>query len=265
MPATSVCLPRQASTGLASAATEVLAVAIAPGPAHIQAMSNAPQMAEVAALVGDPARANILCALLGGRALTATELAFAAGVSPQTTSGHLGKLLGARLLVLLKQGRHRYFRLAGPHVGQMLESIMNVALTGPPRFQPKSKLDEKLRHARTCYDHIAGLLGVVLADRLAEREFVILGEEAGEVTPAGAKFLSKLGVDLSGARAKRRVFCRPCVDWTERRPHIGGAVGAAMAIRCFELKWIARLPDSRALAITTAGRRGLMEHFALSI
>src|ERR1700744_5425445 len=131
-------------------------------PQHIPAMSNAPQIAEVAALVGDPARANILCALLGGRALTATELAYAAGVSPQTTSGHLGKLSAARLVVLMKQGRHRYYRLSGPHVAQMLESIMSVALTGPPRFQPASRLDEKLRQARTCYDHIAGVLGVGL-------------------------------------------------------------------------------------------------------
>jgi DNA-binding transcriptional ArsR family regulator len=232
---------------------------------YVEGMSNTPQIAEVGALVGDPARANILCALLGGRALTATELAFAAGVSPQTTSGHLGKLLGAQLLVLTKQGRHRYYRLAGPHVGQMLESIMNVALTGPPRFQPKSKLDEDLRRARTCYDHIAGLLGVRLTERLTEREFIILGDEAGEVTPAGADFLLRFGVDLSGAHAKRRVFCRPCVDWTERRPHIGGAVGAALAGRFFELKWIERARDCRALTITPAGRRGLMEIFALSI
>ncbi|HYW60668.1 MAG TPA: helix-turn-helix transcriptional regulator [Xanthobacteraceae bacterium] len=222
-------------------------------------------MAEVAALVGDPARANILCALLGGRALTATELAFAAGVSPQTTSGHLGKLLTARLLVLMRQGRHRYYRLAGPHVGLMLESIMNVALTGPPRYQPPSKRDETLRHARTCYDHIAGVLGVGLAERLTERDFVILGDEAGEVTPAGAEFLSNLGVDLSSARARRRVFCRPCVDWTERRPHIGGAVGAALANRCFELRWIERMRDTRALTVTPAGRRGLREIFGLSI
>jgi DNA-binding transcriptional ArsR family regulator len=228
-------------------------------------MSNAPQMAEVAALVGDPARANILCALLGGRALTATELAYAAGVSPQTASAHLGKLLTARLLLLAKQGRHRYYRLAGPHVGQMLESIMNVALTGPPRFQPQSKLDQRLRHARTCYDHLAGMLGVGLAERLTERGFIILGDEAGEVTPAGADFLSGLGVDLSSARARRRIFCRPCLDWTERRPHIGGAVGAALASRCFELKWIERMRDSRAIAITPAGRRGLMEILALSI
>jgi DNA-binding transcriptional ArsR family regulator len=222
-------------------------------------------MAEIAALVGDPARANMLCALLGGRALTAGELAYAARVTPQTTSGHLGKLSAARIIVPMKQGRHRYYRLAGPHVGHMLESIMNVALDGPPRFQPKSKLDEQMRHARTCYDHIAGVLGVGLAERLIEREFVILGDEAGEVTAEGADFLSKLGVDLTGARAKRRVFCRPCIDWTERRPHIGGAVGAALATRCFELKWIERVRDSRALAITPAGRRGLTEFFALPV
>jgi len=207
----------------------------------------------------------MLCALLGGRALTATELAFAAGVSPQTTSGHLSKLHAARLLALMKQGRHRYYRLAGPHVGQMLESIMSVALTGPPRFQPKSKLDEKLRHARTCYDHMAGVLGVGISDRLTEQEYVILGDEAGEVTQAGAEFLSRLGVDLSAARAKRRVFCRPCVDWTERRPHIGGAVGAALARRFFELKWIERVRDNRVLTITMAGRRGLRDTFGLAI
>ena len=215
-------------------------------------MSNAPQIAEVAALVGDPARANILCALLGGRALTATELAYAAGVTPQTTSGHLGKLATARLLVQMKQGRHRYYRLAGPHVGHMLESIMGVALAGPPRFQPRSPADDKLRHARTCYDHIAGTLGVSLAERLTECEHIILGDEAGEVTEAGTAFFAHLGVDLSDARAKRRVFCRPCLDWTERRPHIGGAVGAALAKRCFELKWIERVRDGRALTITPA-------------
>jgi len=227
-------------------------------------MSNAPHIAEVAALVGDPARANMLCALLGGRALTATELAFAAGVSPQTTSGHLGKLASARLVGMMKQGRHRYYRLAGPQVAQMLESIMTVALNGPPRFQPKSKLDVQMRHARTCYDHIAGVLGVGLAERMAARGFVVLGDEAGEVTASGAAFLAKLGVDLTDARAKRRVFCRPCLDWTERRPHIGGAVGAALARRCFDLQWIERVRDSRALVVTPAGRRALAENFGLS-
>ena len=228
-------------------------------------MSNAPQIAEVAALVGDPARANMLVALLGGRALTATELAYAAGVSPPTTSGHLGKLFGARLVVLMKQGRHRYYRLAGPHVAHMLESIMHVAIDGPPRYQPRSKTDDQMRRARTCYAHIAGMLGVDLADSMMAHDFVVLGDEAGEVTPAGAEFLTGLGVDLTAARAKRRVFCRPCLDWTERRAHIGGAVGAALAKRCLELKWIEQARDSRALAITPAGRRGLVEAFGLSL
>jgi len=228
-------------------------------------MSNAPQIAEVAALVGDPARANMLVALLGGRALTATELAYAAGVSPPTTSGHLGKLSAARLVILMKQGRHRYYRLAGPHVAHMLESIMHVAIDGPPRYQPCSKTDDQMRRARTCYDHIAGALGVDLADSMMAHDFVVLGDEAGEVTPTGMEFLTGLGVDLAAARAKRRVFCRPCLDWTERRPHIGGAVGAALAKRCLELKWIEQVRDSRALAITPAGRRGLVESFGLSL
>jgi len=228
-------------------------------------MSNAPQIAEVAALVGDPARANMLVALLGGRALTATELAYAAGVSPPTTSGHLGKLSAARLVILMKQGRHRYYRLAGPHVAHMLESIMHVAIEGPPRYQPRSKTDDQMRRARTCYDHIAGVLGVDLADSMIAHDFVVLGDEAGEVTPNGAEFLTRLGVDLAAARAKRRVFCRPCLDWTERRLHIGGAVGAALATRCLELKWIEQVRDSRALAITPAGRRGLVEAFGLSL
>jgi DNA-binding transcriptional ArsR family regulator len=228
-------------------------------------MSVAPQIAEVAALVGDPARANILCALLGGRAITAAELAHAANVSPPTASEHLAKLTAARMLVVAKQGRHRYYRLAGPHIGQMLESIMNVALTGPPRFQPRSKADDVMRRARTCYDHIAGALGVGIADQLIERAFVILGDEAGEVTSEGDAFLAEIGVDLAAARTKRRIFCRPCLDWTERRPHIGGAVGAAIACRCFEMKWIERVNGSRALAITPAGRRGLMSRFGLSV
>ncbi len=249
----------------ATVSAEASGVGNARPRAYIRRMSNAPQIAEVAALVGDPARASILCALLGGRALTASELAHAAGVSPQTTSGHLGKLHAARLVALMKQGRHRYYRLAGPQIGHMLEGIMNVALEGPPRYQPKTRLDEHMRRARTCYDHIAGVLGVGLADRMTARDFLVLGDEAGEVTPAGLTFLDKLGVDLSAARSRRRVFCRPCLDWTERRPHIGGAVGAALAQRCFELKWIERMRDGRALTITPAGRRGLMEHFALSI
>ena len=224
-----------------------------------------PRLAEVAALVGDPARANILSALMDGRALTAGELACAAGVSPQTTSGHLGKLAEAKLLALEKQGRHRYYRLASPLVGRMLEGIMAVAADGPPRYRPASKLDDAMRTARSCYDHLAGRLGVGLADALCGRGHVVLNDGGGEVTEMGAQFLAGFGLDLDAASGLRRIFCRPCLDWTERRPHLAGAVGAALASRCFALGWIERRRDSRALIITGAGRRGLADTFALSL
>lgn len=228
-------------------------------------MSEAPQLAEIAALVGDPARANMLSALMDGRALTAGELAYVARVSPQTTSGHLAKLTEGKLLALEKQGRHRYYRLATPRVGRMLEGILAVAIDGPPRHRPPSKLDEALRNARTCYDHFAGRLGVGLADALCRRRHVVLGDEGGEVTAAGVEFLARFGLDLAEARRRRRVFCRPCLDWTERRPHLAGTVGAALAQRCFDLGWFERMRDSRALVITPPGRRGLAEVFGLSL
>jgi DNA-binding transcriptional ArsR family regulator len=223
------------------------------------------RLAEIAALVGDPARANILCALMDGRALTASELAFAAGVSPQTTSGHLAKLTDARLLGLVKQGRHRYYRIRTPLVGQMLEGILAVAAEAPPRHRPPSKQDEAMRRARTCYDHFAGRLGVGLAESLCTHGHIVLAEEGGEVTPSGVAFLLQFGIDLDEARPRRRAFCRPCLDWTERRAHLGGAVGAALAARCFDLGWVSRLRDTRALTITPAGQRGLHQTFGLSV
>jgi DNA-binding transcriptional ArsR family regulator len=229
------------------------------------AMKESVQISEVAALVGDPARANMLSALMDGRALTAGELAYAAGVSPQTTSGHLAKLTEARLLVPQKQGRHRYYRLATPAVGRMIEGIVAVAVDGPPRHSPPGKFDAALRNARTCYDHFAGRLGVGLADALVARGHVMLGDDGGEVTESGVDFLSGFGIDLAAARQRKRAFCRPCLDWTERRPHLAGAVGAALASRCFDMRWFERMRDSRALVITPAGRRGLAEVFGLSL
>jgi DNA-binding transcriptional ArsR family regulator len=228
-------------------------------------MNESVQIAEIAALVGDPARANMLSALMDGRALTAGELAYAAGVSPQTTSGHLAKLTEARLLVPRKQGRHRYYRLATPAVGRMIEGIMAVAVDGPPRHSPPGKFDAALRNARTCYDHFAGRLGVGLADALVERGHVVLGDDGGEVTAPGVDFLAGFGLDLAAAQQRRRAFCRPCLDWTERRPHLAGAVGASLSARCFDLRWFERMRDSRALVITAAGRSGLAEVFGLSL
>jgi DNA-binding transcriptional ArsR family regulator len=227
-------------------------------------MSEALDMATIAALVGDPARANILCALLDGRALTASELAFAAHVSPQTASGHLGKLSGARLVEVAQQGRHRYYRLAGRHVAAMLESISSVAAISPPRVRPP-RIDPDMRAARMCYDHIAGRLGVVLADALLEHQHVEFAEDGGVVTPAGEAFFARLGVDLSAARQSRRVFCRPCLDWSERRPHLAGAVGAAVARRLMDNRWIARKRDGRALTITPTGGIAIERAFGCSL
>jgi DNA-binding transcriptional ArsR family regulator len=228
-------------------------------------MSGGPDLAEIAALVGDPARANILSALLDGRALPASELAYFAHVSAQTTSGHLAKLIDGKLLSVMQQGRFRYYRLATPRVAQMLEGIMAVAADGPKRYRPPSKVDQEMRTARTCYDHFAGRLGVALADSLTAHGHLVLSEEGGEVTAEGVAFLGEFGVDLDAARQRRRSFCRPCLDWTERRLHLGGAVGAALATRCFDLRWFARSRDSRALAITPAGRAGLETVFGVTL
>jgi DNA-binding transcriptional ArsR family regulator len=220
-------------------------------------------MAELGALLGDPARASILTALIDGRALTATELAEVAGVAPQTASGHLAKLTAANLLDLRKQGRHRYYRVASPLVASMLESVMSVAaMQLPPRRTPSSRLDEGMRTARTCYDHIAGRLGVAIADTLVTRGYVLLADDGGEVTPAGADFLAAFGAALS-RKGLRRVFCRPCLDWSERRWHLAGAVGAALCNRCIDLHWIERAQGTRALTITPKGRRGFADNFGV--
>jgi DNA-binding transcriptional ArsR family regulator len=222
-------------------------------------------MAEIAALVGNPARANILLALGDGRALTATELAYAAHVSPQTTSGHLAQLTASGLLSLSKQGRHSYYRLASPLVGRMLEAIMAVAAGTPSCRTPRWCGDEALRTARTCYDHLAGRLAVALTDALIARESLVLTDDGGELTLGGTDLLQDFGIDLAALRQRRRVFCRPCLDWSERRPHLAGAVGAAIAARCFDLGWIARQRDSRALTILPAGADGLAKVFGVCL
>ena len=224
-----------------------------------------PSLAEVAALVGNPARANMLTALLDGGAMTATELAYAGGVTPQTASGHLARLTEGRLLTLAKQGRHAYYRLASPLIGRMLESIMAVAADGPPRYQSRWRGGDALRNARTCYDHLAGRLGVGLADALVARNHVALSEDGGIVTTAGEEFFRDLGIDLHEAGEARRAFCRPCLDWSERRAHLAGALGAALATRSFELGWISRIRDTRALLVTEKGRHGFSEAFGITL
>ncbi|HVZ06675.1 ArsR/SmtB family transcription factor [Rhodopila sp.] len=217
-------------------------------------------VSRIAALVGDPARANIMTALMDGRALTAKELAFAAHVSPQTTSGHLAKLTDANLLTVERQGRHRYFRLSSPLIGQMLENVLAVASAVAPPQRPW-RGGEALRTARTCYDHLAGRLGVALTDSLIGAGHLILSSDGGEVTSSGNAFLAGFGAHPA---AGRRVFCRPCLDWSERRPHIAGRLGAAIADRCLALNWLERRRDTRAVAITDSGKRGFTEVFGIT-
>jgi DNA-binding transcriptional ArsR family regulator len=216
-------------------------------------MLTASQLAGIAQLVGDPGRANILTTLMDGRALTAKELASVAGVTAQTASSHLGKLVDRELLSVERRGQRRYYRLATPLVARMLEGIMNVAVTGPPSFRPPSRIDSEMRRARTCYDHLAGELGVAITDAMIERQYLVLDADAGELTAEGSDFLVKIGVNLAVPLRSRRAFCRPCLDWSERRPHLAGWVGTSIAHLGFERDWIRRRRLGRSVEITEGG------------
>jgi DNA-binding transcriptional ArsR family regulator len=222
-----------------------------------------PIIAEIAALVGDPARATMISALLDGRPLTASELALAAHITPQTASTHLAKLTEAGVLSVVRQGRHRHFRLASPTVADMIDGIVAVALQTRPRYRPLSRHARALSAARMCYDHLAGRLSVDLTDAFVARDYVVLDDEAAEITTAGARFFIGFGVQLPTPRSTRRRFCRLCLDWTERRPHIAGALGVAITQRYFDLGWLERLKRGHAVTITPLGRRGFQETFGI--
>lgn len=235
-------------------------------------MTTTVQFAEIAALAGDPARVTMLHALMDGRALTATELAHAAGIAPQTASGHLARLTAVGLLSVHKQGRHRYHRLATPAVARMLESIMTVAAELRPHQRPLTvgPRDAALRRARTCYDHFAGRLGVSLTDAMTDQCFIELASDGGVVTEAGLAFLGRLGIDTAPILARRtrrtgRVLCRPCLDWSERRPHLGGFLGAALCTHSLEMGWVKRMPDTRAVHVTPKGERAFREGFGVTL
>jgi len=226
-------------------------------------MKNGPNIARVAGLIGDPARAEILTALVAGRALTATELAAVAGVTKQTVSAHLAKLVGARLLSVEAQGRHRYFRLAGSDVARLLESLMGVAFrTGAVRLITGPR-EPALRKARVCYDHLAGEMGVLAYDGLVARGW--LADLAGSLslTRAGADGLVAFGIDPARAASQRRTFCRPCLDWGERRHHLGGALGTALLERLYALRWARRAADSRVVVFTPRGEQQWRATFAV--
>ena len=235
-------------------------------------MASNAKFAEVAALAGDPGRAGMLHALMDGRALTATELARVAGITPQTASDHLARMVSAGLLSVVKQGRHRYHRLASPAVARMMESIMQVAAVlepDRPRLATGPR-DAALRSARTCYDHLAGRLGVALADALVTEGHVELTDDAGLVTDDGRALLDRLEIDVDAPPARRgkraaRILCRPCLDWSERRPHLAGAVGTAICKHSFAKGWIRRKEGTRAVSVTPKGQRIFREEFGMRL
>jgi DNA-binding transcriptional ArsR family regulator len=226
-------------------------------------MKDGPNIVGIAALIGDHVRAEILTALMSGQALTATELTEVAGVTKQTVSSHLAKLLDARLLAVENQGRHRYFRLADRDVAQLLESLMGVAYrVGAVRIR-SSPREPALRKARVCYDHLAGELGVLIFDSLEQRRLLRTQGDAPELTERGRRFCGEIGIDLEALARQRRPLCRTCLDWSMRRPHLAGALGAAVLDRCLDLGWARRAKGSRVVSFSAPGEKALRERFSL--
>lgn len=226
-------------------------------------MKDGPDIARLGALIGDPARANILSALLSGKALTATELAAEAGITGPTASSHLKKLQDGGLLTQARQGRHRYFSLAGPEVGVTLEALMGLAARNGHLRTRTGPKDPALRAARVCYDHLAGDMAVRIFDSLQARGFLIATRDTGGLglTAAGESFVSGLGVDLAELKKGRRPLCRACLDWSERRNHLAGALGAALLTRFQDQGWLRREADSRAVHILPKGQAAVTELF----
>jgi DNA-binding transcriptional ArsR family regulator len=222
-------------------------------------LKEGPNIARIASLMGDPARANMLAALSDGRALTAGELAAEAGVTKQTASSHLSRLGGGGLIIVEAQGRHRYFRLAGEEVSHAIEALMGVANT---RDRPRTRTgprDPALRHARVCYNHLAGEMGVALFNRLGKRRWLALEEDDIGVTPSGKRAFAEFGVDVDRLTTLRRPMCRICVDWSERRHHLAGSLGEALLTRFTDLKWARRDKGSRLVRFTPAGEQAFVK------
>jgi DNA-binding transcriptional ArsR family regulator len=219
---------------------------------------NTRRVAHIAALVGEPARTGMLLALMDGRALTAHELAAAGHITPATASRHLGLLVEAGLLALERQGRHRYHRLASPEVARMLEGIMQLAMPAvpaPAQVRPGPR-DAAMRLARTCYDHLAGGIAVAMAQQLVEEGAVVVEGEAAHVTGKAGTAFERLGLPSEAAsapQAGKRPHCRPCLDWSERRMHLAGRLGALLCTHCLEQGWLLRKANTRALQLTPAG------------
>jgi DNA-binding transcriptional ArsR family regulator len=223
-------------------------------------------IAETASLFADPARVAMLVALLDGRSLPASELAFRAKVSAQAASMHLGKLLGGRLVKLSRLGRHRYYRLAGPDVAAALEAMGTLCNALRPLQPPADGSTVPIRMARTCYDHLAGKLAVQICESLQERQLLAPVDDSFRLTASGERWFEDLGIDLTGVHVNgKRPLVRKCLDWTERKFHLAGTAGAALLDLFRDRKWIKREVGSRVVTITGNGRMALQTHFGITI
>ncbi|MDP5009434.1 MAG: winged helix-turn-helix domain-containing protein [Glaciimonas sp.] len=225
-------------------------------------MKDGPNIVGIAALIGNHARAEVLTALMADRALTATELADIAGVTKQTMSSHLAKLVDAGLIAVESQGRHRYFRLADRDVAHLIESLMGVAFrVGAVRIR-SSPREPALRKARVCYDHLAGELGVNVYEGLLRSGALKLNEDEIILTAGGRKLFEKIGIATDDLQMQRRTFCRACLDWSERRHHLAGALDASLLERIIAMEWAKRSKDSRVVAFSVKGEQALLEYFS---
>ena len=221
-------------------------------------------IASVASLLADPVRVAILMALSDGREVSAGELALVAGVTAPTASAHLSKLAHAGFIRMRRQSRHRFYRLNRPELMHVMEALAVLAPESTPRTHRQARIGRAVRAARTCYDHLAGRLGVLLTQALIERNVLHPAGGQFELTPEGETFLCEIGLDLAAARAGRRAFAPACLDWSERMPHVAGALGTALLSFLFEKGWLERTSGSRAVQVTAAGRRGLKKTFGVT-
>ncbi|MBG9452919.1 ArsR family transcriptional regulator [Lysinibacillus sphaericus] len=224
-----------------------------------------PNMAEIGSLLGETSRATMLASMMDGRFHTASELAYMAAIKPQTASFHLAKLVEGKLVRVEKQGRHRYFQLAGEEIAQLLESFLAISPPPEVRSLKQSSQMKLLQDARTCYDHLAGKLGVQLTESLLNTGFLKLEEKQFLITDEGTQFFTDFGLDLDDLKRKRRSFSHACLDWSERRYHLAGALGKGMLTRFLSLGWVTRVPSIRAIKVTEKGRAGFKEVFKFEI
>jgi DNA-binding transcriptional ArsR family regulator len=228
-------------------------------------MDVEPSFAALGAIIGAPARANMLSALFDGRALTATELARVAGITSQTASSHLYKLLDAKLLIVEKHGRFRYYKLANPQVAEALEPLTLLTPHKPTPARTTNKEIAGIRNARFCYDHVAGTLGVALTSAMLKHGYLAENERDYRVTTRGEAFLERLGIDLPEIKDQRRVFARKCLDWSERKPHVSGALGAAIASALIAKGWLKRAKTGREVKVTDTGHKAISRYFGVSV